>query len=110
MRNKQRRLAEIKYQLREKRERKVKRVIWKLTQEQKHFVESIGYGVKPFIYEIKTRAFYNVKNSNATIKDIHWAYKNGKRSIFRKLKQDEVKILDEHGIEYRVSRYEIILR
>ena len=108
MKNKYHRLSELKHRLREKQERKVKRVIWQLTNEQKAYVENLGYVLNPFIYEIKTRTFSYADCS--IVRDIHWAYKKGRKKIFRKLKRDEVRILDGLDIKYRVFRYEIILQ
>jgi len=111
MKDKVYRLAGLKHQLREKRKNDIKKVIWKLNDEQRTYVESLGYEVTPFIYEITTRKIPVIgKGTSAIVKDVHWSFINGKRKIYRKLKVKDIQKLREYGIYYRVSKYEILLR
>lgn len=110
MKNGQNRLAGLKYHLRSKKAEGKKEIIQKLSGEQLIYIEKLGYQTIPWLYEITTKRFINVKNADsALLKDIHYANKNGKRKIYRTLKRQEIKVLDDRGIYYRPYKFKIIL-
>ena len=111
MKNSQMKLATLKYQLREYKNAGKKEVIRKLTDEQREYVETLGYATIPFLYEIVTKNFTNIKKVNGSIaKDIHYSNRKGRSKIYRKLKRQDLKILEENGIFYRSYKYRIILQ
>ena len=103
--------SKTKKQLLEKKRRGEKFVIWRISSKsQLQEIERLGFKKEPWLYEIKTRPFYNVKAIQSTlIKDIHYANKQGKRFITCKLKTCEKKVLDDFGVAYRPIKYRIDL-
>ena len=110
MRNDQHRISAMKKQLLEKKHQGVKSVYWKLSTRQQ--VEEIGriYPIVPYLTEIHTRSFSDVRNlPSALLKDIHHAHKQGKRTIVRRLRRGEAKLLSQYGVWNRTIKYEIKL-
>lgn len=111
MTNSENLLANLKHQLRQKRENQEKEVVWKLNDEQKEYVEQLGYGVIPWIYEINTKPIPGVKYARAKIiRDVHYANQRKRKKLYRTLKPKEVKALQEHEVRYHVLKYKIILQ
>ena len=110
MKNKNYQQAILKKQLRQKKENGVKFLIWQLTPEKKEIIEQFGYYVEPYLYQITTRTFCNLKTLKSNLlKDLHYMNKRGKRFEVRKLKSKEKKILDDFGIKYKPVKYKIYL-
>lgn len=110
MKNKENQLSQMKYKLRELKERKVKIVIWKLTKEEKEYIENLGYEVSPYLYEIRTKTFRNLYEIQDTrIRDIHYSSKQGKKTIVLKLKKKDMKVLEEFNVRFRPVKYKIRL-
>ena len=110
MKNTNYRFSKIKRKLRDLEKRRVKSVIWTLTEDTKEFVEKL-YPTVPVYYSINTRTFFHLSEVKETIlKDLHYARKRGKRRMVRKLNEEQRKILDNKGINYCPIKYEIILR
>lgn len=110
MKNKTYKQSKLKKQLREKKNNGIKVLIWKLTPEKKEFIESLGYYAEPYIYQINTRTFSNIRLiKSRLLKDLHYMNKRGKRFECRILKKAEKEILDELGIKYRPIKYKIYL-
>ena len=109
MRNDQHRISAMKKQLFEKKKQGVKSVYWKLSTRQQ--VEEIGriYPLIPYLTEIHTRQFADVRNLPPLLKEIHYSYKKGKRTIVRRLRRGEAKLLVEYRVWNRPIRYEIKL-
>ena len=102
--------SKLKYQLINKKRNGVKELIWKLTPNQVEFVEEkFGFEVKPYLYEVKTRTFYNVRNLDNILKDIHYSCKRSKKVIVLKLNSKEKKVLKEFRIGYRPYKHKIKL-
>ncbi len=108
MKNNAYRNSKLKKQLEARRIRGCKEVIWSLRDEQKNFVEQF-YPVEKWLYKIKTRYFHNVKDLNPLLKTLHYEKKRGKEFIVCKLKHNELKLLDSHGIKYYPIKYKIHL-
>ena len=110
MKNKAYRNSKTKYQLLSRKRRGVKRVVWRLNSEQKLFIEEdLGLETAPELYLIRTRKFFELKGKGHLLKDIHFSYKRGKRTIVRELKQEDKKLLDEYGVYYRPYKFAINL-
>lgn len=110
MKNDQNRLARLKYELRQKKEQGIKKVKKKLDDEQKEYVEQLGYSTIPFNYEVKTKMFHIIKKETSPlIREIHWASKKGRKKIYCRLKRQDLKTLNAYEVQYRVCKYEIIL-
>ena len=111
MKTKQYQLSCLKKQLKENKERRVKVLEWKLTKEQKEYIEKVLHlKVEPYLYKIRTRTFKNISELNYNIlKDIHYTKKRGKNFDVRKLSPKEKEILDEYNIYYNPIKYKIYL-
>lgn len=102
--------SRMKYQLLENKRNGVKEVIWKLNPYQIEFIQTkFGFEVEPYLYEIKTRTFCNVRNLDSFLKDIHYKNKKGKKWIVIKLTPYQKDVLDENKIKYRPYKYRIKL-
>ena len=92
--------SRFKHQLLEKKRNGVKELIWKLNPGQIEFIQrKFGFKVEPYLYEIRTRTFYNVKNLDNFLKDIHYRSKRGKQFIIMKLTPYQKDVLYELGIK-----------
>lgn len=110
MKNKDYRLVQLKYKLKEQKNYKVKYVIWRLTSQQKSYIESLGYKVTPYLYEIRTRTFKNLsKINNNNLKQLHYSCKRGKKTIVLSLNSDDIEIFKEYKISFRPIKYKILL-
>lgn len=110
MKNKNYRQKKLKDQLEQKRREGKKELVWNLTPEKRREIQELGYDVEPYLYEIKTRTFYNIRAlDNTLLKDLHYMNKRSKKFEIRKLKKDEMKVLNEFGISYRPIKFKIYL-
>ena len=111
MKTKQYQLSCLKKQLKRKQRNQVKFLIWKLSKEQIEYIEQVfGLKVEPYLYEIRTQSFKNIRCLNSSIlKDIHYRNKRDKKTEVRRLNQKEKHILDDYGIRYRPYKYKINL-
>lgn len=111
MKNKCYKQSKLKKDLAQKREQGTKILIWNLSPNKRQDIEALGYRVEPYLYSIKTRTFYNVRNLKSTLlKDLHFMKKSGKDYAVRQLKRGEKAILDEYGIKYNPVKYKIYLK
>ena len=111
MKNKQFKYASLKKQLLARKMNGVRFVVWKLSNEQCEFIETcLGYSVEPFLYCVKTRCIsHDIRNGNALLREVHYASKNKKYKIIKKLKFQDKKVLDEWDIPYTPFKYKIYL-
>lgn len=110
MKNKDYRLAQTKYKLKELKQHRVKSVVWRLTRQQKVFIQQLGYEVIPYLYEVKTKTFMNLSSiKNSKLKEIHYSCKKGKKAIVLKLNKEDMKILEEYAVKFRPIKFKIIL-
>lgn len=100
----------FKHQLLEKKRNGVKEVIWKLNPGQVEFIQrKLGFKVEPYLYEVRTRTFCNVRNLDSFLKDMHYKSKKGKQFTVTKLTLYQMDVLNELGIRYRPYKYRIRL-
>ena len=110
MKNKNYRDSRLKHQILYERDKGKKVLYWKLTPEQKVFVEEkIGCKVEPYLYEIRTRTFSNISNLPSILKEIHYANKKRKITIILSLNRQEIKVFNAYGIRYRPIKYKLHL-
>ena len=103
-------ISKFKYQLLNKKRNGVKEVIWKLNPGQIEFIQrKFGFNVEPYLYEVRTRTFHNVRNLDGFLKDLHYENKKGKKFMITKLTLYQKDVLKELGIRYRPYKYKIIL-
>jgi len=104
-------LSQMKYKLNELKKRRVKSVIWKLTNKQREYIEEkLGYEVIPFLYEIKTKTFKDFSSlPNSKLKEIHCLNKRGKKTIVRSLKHGDIRVLEQYNVRFRPVEFEIFL-
>ena len=102
--------SRLKYQLLDRQRRGVKELIWKLEPAQVEYIEQkFHFEVVPYLYEVRTRTFYNAKTVDNLLKDIHYSHKRGKKVIVLKLNSKQRKMLDEFNVKYRPYKYRIIM-
>lgn len=103
--------SNLKHQLLEKKRNGIRELIWKLNPEQVEFIRrKFGFSVEPYLFEVNTRPFHNIRNLEIILRDIHLKNKKGKKRAVFKLDKTEMKILDEFGVRYRPFKYKIKLR
>ena len=111
MKGKQYQLSKLKKQLRERKEYGTKVLRWSLKEDQAEYIEMLGYEVQPYLYTIRTKQIpRQVRQTDALLKEIHYKNKQGKRNITLKLKPKQIKVLERHGIKFRVAKYSIYLQ
>lgn len=110
MKEENKKLVHLKYKLENLKDRRIKIVIWKLTKEEREYIESLGYRVEPYLYEIRTQTSKNLSQEKSSlIRELHYANKKGKKTIVLKLNRKDMKVLEEHHIKYRPIKFEIFL-
>ena len=110
MKDKDYRFLQTKYKLRELKNRRVKDVTWRLTREQREYIERLGYKIVPCLYEVKTRTFTNISNiKNSKLKELHYSYKKGKKAIVLNLNNQDIKALEDYSVKFRPIKFKIIL-
>lgn len=83
--------------------------IWKLSKVQLEFYGRY-YEIEPFRYTITTRPFSQIHHiKNPLIKDVHYAYKRGKKTLTKRLSEKDREVLDAYGVKYKVCQYHIVL-
>lgn len=110
MKKKQYYNSKMKYELAKLKNKnsRDKSFIWKLSDEQVDFVRTLGYVVEPYLYAIKTKRFYNVRNlKHQILKEIHYKNKNGRWEYVRPLTDSEKDVLKEYNIKFYVAKYKI---
>ena len=103
MKSKQLRYSRMKFYLSKLKTNRDKYYIWKLSNECKDFIENMGYTVKPYLFEIKTRRIPWAKTQ--ILKEIHYKNREGKISYVRKLNSEEMEILKENNINFTIAKY-----
>lgn len=90
--------------------RNVKMVEWRLTNKEREYIESQGYQIIPYIYEIRTNQCKNMHNiPNSIIREIYYANKAGKKTIGKLLKVQELKQLQEYGVKVYPVKFRVYL-
>ena len=112
MTNKEKRFATLKYKLRQKKENREKEVIWRLSKEQKEYVEDVlGYETLPWIYELTTMPIDSMaRRTSSLLRDVHYANKRGEKKSYRKLSNSDLKVLKQNGVKYQEYKVKIILQ
>lgn len=110
MRDKDYRLSQTKYKLRNLKERRVKCVIWRLTRQQKEYIQGLGYEVIPYLYEVQTKSFKNISCiKNSKLKELHYSFKKGKKAIVMKLNKQDINTFGEYSVKFRPIKFKIEL-
>lgn len=111
MKDKQYRLARLKYQLAERKANGARRLNWKLNRAQVEYItEVLRYPVSPHLYRIQTRTLKNYRETQSSLlKQLHQANKQGKKTVVKSLNKKEVEILEDYGYKYWVEKYTIKL-
>lgn len=110
MKRKDYRKSQIKHQLEARYNKHMTCVIWKLDAEQCEIVDELGYTRIPYIYEVTTRPFYNIRMIRETlVKDVHYACKRGRRVLYLKPQKGDLDTLARYGVKYKPYKYQISL-
>lgn len=111
MKNDEYRLCKLKYELKILKEKNSKFTIRKLTEEERAYVESLGYKVLPHIYEVRTKRIRSqMALENEKVRKVNEAYEKGIKIISLKISKETRKIFDKYSIEYSPIKYKIILK
>ena len=111
MKNKDFRDKELKMKLISYRDKGKETLEWKLSKEQLELIRSWGYRVEPYLYQITTKQFWNInKLKSSLLRDIHFAYKKGKKTYVTSLKKSDEIILKDNGVKYTIAKYRIYLK
>jgi len=88
----------------------VREVIWKINASQREFIEqTLGFYTEAYLFEVKTKKFYNVHNVKGILKELHYKNKQGKRTTVYKLTREQMDLLDKYKIKYRPYKFRIVL-
>ena len=109
MKRKQFVISRTKKVLLDKKRRGQKYVIWKISKQQLDEICRLGFKAEPYLYEIKTRKFKDIRLLTPLLKDLHFANKRGKKSVVRHLKDSDLKILIEYEVKFYILKYKIYL-
>lgn len=112
MKNKEMRMANLKYQLLKRRNEGQKFVTWELNPIQKDYIEGLGYYVEEYLYKIYLKKIPCTFNkSPSIIKEImRKKHSNLKNNYYvRTLKKTDRQILKEYGVKFEVKKYRIYL-
>ena len=88
----------------------VKFVIWRIaSKERRDEIERLRFPMIPWLFEIKTKPLSRVSGKPKLLKDIHFAYKRGKKFMVKHLDEQQLALLKEYGFHVRVAKYKIVL-
>lgn len=104
MKNREYRAHSMRRHLYELRARGVTKVPMKLSMGRIEQLQK-DFWVEPYLYEIRTKRFYNVSEMPHILKDIHYAWKRGKSTIVKPLKEQQEKLLRDYGVTYKPLKY-----
>lgn len=98
MKSKNYRNSKLKHQILYEKDKGKKTLYWKLTTEQRKYVEQVlKCKVKPYLYEIRTRTFFNISKLDSILKDIHFLVTAFYKLFYKKYLKNNLKI-DKHII------------
>lgn len=96
-------------QLEIRKQKGKKEVIWRLNQEQIKAVQKC-YRIEEWLYSVSTRKSANLRGTAPLLKELHYRYKRGAKSVVMKLTENDKKILSECGIKYQPFKFKIYLK
>lgn len=110
MKKEDNKLCQLKYKLRELKMRRIRSITWRLTKEEREYIEDLGYRVEPYLYEVRTKTFPNLfEIKNSLIRSIHYSCKKRKKNVVLRLNRKDMKVLEEYHINFRPVKFEIFL-
>ena len=97
--------------LREYRSKGKKSVIWKISEEERMYIEDVlDCRVENYLYEVKTKTFKNLAEiKNQKLKTVHLACKNNKQLIVMQLDKEDKEDFSKYDVKYRPVKFKIIL-
>lgn len=102
--------SRMKYVLLEKRRRGIKEVLWSLKLDQRKYIEDIlGFKTEEYLYEVRTKTFYNIHNLDPLLKNIHYWNKQDKRTRVVHLNDEQKNLLNDFNVHFRPCKYKIYL-
>lgn len=110
MKNQNRESLKTRKMLLAKKANGVKSVIWRLDSSyRRETIERMGLVAEPFLYEIKTKQISRVANKPSIVKDVHYASKRGKKTLVKRLTNEQMETLISYGFYVRAIKYKIWL-
>lgn len=110
MRNDDYRLCKLKHELRRLKEENKKFTIRRLTEEERAYVENLGYKVIPHVYEVRTKRIRSqMALANEKVRKVNDAYEKGIKTISLRINKTTQKAFDKYSIKYWPVKYKILL-
>lgn len=109
MKNKDYKMSKLKHEVFQNRGKDY--IIRKLTQEEAEYLSQFAH-VEPYLYEVKPyfAPSFSPKGKVAIIKDLYFdCWRKHKRSVIRRLRKKEMKVIKELGFPVRPYKYKIWL-
>lgn len=98
----------MREQLLKKKEHGEKYVEWKLSPKQLSFVQDeMHMTAVPILYEISTKRVLSAQHH--ILKTVSTAFKNGRKKLYVRLADYEIKALAEAGVQFNPYKYRIDL-
>ena len=111
MKNDDYRLCKLKHELERLKAENKQFTIRRLTEEERDYVEHLGYTVLPHVYEVRTKRIRSqMALDNEKVKEVNEAYEKGIKIISLKISKETRKIFDKYSIKYKPIKYKIILK
>lgn len=101
---------QVKIWIKKDKKENRKFTIRKLNEEERAYVESLGYKVLPHVYEVRTKRIRSqMASGNEKVRKVNDAYEKGIKIISLKISKETRKIFDKYSIKYRPVKYKVIL-
>lgn len=101
---------QVKIWIKKTKKENRKFTIRKLNEEERAYVESLGYKVLPHVYEVRTKRIRSqMALENEKVRKVSEAYEKGIKIISLKISKETRKIFDKYSIKYRPVKYKVIL-
>ena len=70
--------------------------------------ETLGFRTEAYLYEVKTKKFSNVHSIEGFLKELHFMYKKGKRTMVCKLTREQRDLLKKYNMDAEGIKQAII--
>ena len=109
MRTKDYRVSRTMKTLKKMKHHGKKFVVWSLPNKDVKAQVEKRYNTIPWLFEVKTRRFTKITTKPTLIKHLHYAKKSGKDKMTLHLESNELATLQEYEVQYRETKYMIVL-
>lgn len=103
------RMLKLQSQLKADMQKGKTEVIKRMTPEQAEFVsEVLHHEVHPYLYKVYTKRIENVSGTNWTLREIHNAYKKGRKVICKRLRNKDLETLNRAEVKFQPVKYRVV--